>query len=786
MIGAGSRSFRTRLVFAAATTVIFVQIIGALIDVYKGYTSLSHEMDAKGELVVGQTAMAISRPLWDFDDILVSEILQSVLKIDDVVRVAIVPTEGKLKKEQFSEVVAAPEDQRIYKQAIMVKDGNTIETLGTFEVAISTDGMWTALETVILHRTILVATILGLASTALYLVLGRLSKPLEDLRNAVYAIEREEFELLVPSRNRKDEIGALANAIEGLRQREAELSILRHANNEKSQREGQRIRQALQSTRDAVVLVDETNTIIFANASAKRNFPVLTIGSELAGGASNSNHETDAIRAALVSRKEMDAEISLDHQDAVRHFQARTGPIVDSFGNDLGGLFLASDITEQFEKSKEASYFASHDPLTGLLNRREMDSALAKWVEDDSQEVGVMLIDLDHFKVVNDNFGHQNGDKLLVEVAKKLTQASQPGDLVIRLGGDEFAIITRGRVSESHLDWIASSAIDALKHPMQFDGRSIQVSISVGIATTATAGWEVQTLLRHADLALYEAKEVGRGRVEIYNNTLLTIHQRRRKMEGRFRDALESDRIFPVYQVQTSIEDGTIVGFESLARWHDPELGNVSPVEFIPLAEKADLIDLLTRKILIETCKTAVKWANLGFEHRIAVNISPKLFNGVVLGLVKDCLALTGCAAESIELEITESVLLCNSSAVRSEINELRSMGITIALDDFGIGYSSLDYLRRFPLDKIKIDRAFVRQVASSGQSRAIVTAISQLGHSLGMKVAGEGAETQEDRMALKRCGVDVVQGFVDGQPTTKSETERTSLSFLTLKKAVF
>ncbi len=785
MIDAGSRSFRTRLVLAAAATVFFVQIIGALVDVYRGYARLSQEMDAKGELVVGQTAMAISRPIWDFDDTLVSEVLASVLEIKDFARVAIVSAEDRPRIELFSDVAYMPDSQRTYTQNIMVEDGSTIENLGVLEVAISTDGLWTSLWVVIVHKAILVATILGLASTALYIILGRLSKPLEDLRNAVRAIECEEFDLPVPSRDRKDEIGALANALDGLREREAELSMLRRANNEKSQREGQRILQALQSTRDSVVLVDETNTIIFANASAEKNFPGLPVGLELIEQRIKDRTSADEIRLALLSRVEMDNEISLDQLNAVRHFQARTGPIVDSFGKDLGALFLASDITEQFEQSKEASYFASHDPLTGLLNRRQMDFVLAEWVRHTSQEIGVMLIDLDHFKAVNDTFGHQNGDAVLNEVAQKLTDASQPGDLVVRLGGDEFAIITRGSVSESHLDWIALSAIDALKQPMQLGGRTIRVSVSVGIATTATAGWNVQSLMRHADLALYEAKEAGRGGVEIYKDKILAIHERRRMIEDRFLSALENDLIFPVFQMQTAIGDGSIVGFEALARWDDPELGKVSPVEFIPLAEKADLIGSLTRKILTEACKAAVEWASLGFQYRIAVNVSPRLFNGAVLDLVKDCLSLTGCCGDNVELEITESVLLCNSSTVRDEINELRSMGITIALDDFGVGYSSLDYLRRYPLDKIKIDRSFVRQVAISEQSRAIITAISQLGHSLGMKVTGEGAETQDDRTALKRCGVDVIQGFVDGQPAIRSEAKKALVSLSVLKRAV-
>ncbi len=405
--------------------------------------------------------------------------------------------------------------------------------------------------------------------------------------------------------------------------------------------------------------------------------------------------------------------------------------------------------------------------------------ALAEWTEGTDQHVGMLLVDLDHFKEINDTLGHQLGDSLLVEVARLLGELSTPDDLVIRLGGDEFAVVTRGQNSEHHLELMASTAVERLQKPLLIDGRLVQISISAGIAFCATAntGWSSETLMRHADFALYEAKNGGRGRYEIYKNELSEIYDRRRKMEVSFRAALDTDYIFPVYQVQTAIRDGGVVGFEALARWTDPDLGPISPTEFIPLAENADLIERLTRKIMIDACETAIEWREHGFHHRIAVNLSPKLFDGVVLDLVTDCLSLTGCPSEMIELEITESVLLSNSNVVKKEIEDLRALGLSIALDDFGIGYSSLDYLRRFPVDKIKIDRAFVRDIANSEQSRAIITAISQLGHSLGMKVTGEGAETSDDRLALASCGVDIVQGFVDGLPATKFEAEQTFIT---------
>ena len=785
MLRSGSRSFRTKLVLAAAATVALVQIVGALVDIYAGFSRLSSEMDVKGRLVVEQTSAAIARPLWDFDDALVEIVLRGLFAITDITRVTILTIEGDIGTEFLADGASGSKATRFYRHPIVVEDSGTLENLGTLEVAFSTAGLRSALLGVIFHKTILLFTVLTVASTALFVVLGRLSKPLEELRNAVYAIEREQFELPVPSRDRQDEIGALANALDELRAREAELAVFRRINTEKSRREGSRIQQALQSTRDAVVLIDETDKIIFINAVASSYFAEFSIGDTLVERRGDERSRADQIRSALLERREIDIEVSIKLQGSTRHFNARTGPIVDSEGTDLGGLFLASDFTEQFEHSREASYLASHDPLTGLLNRRQMDLALAGWTEKADSTIAVMLVDLDHFKGINDTLGHQLGDSLLVAVAHLLVELSMSDDLVIRLGGDEFAILTYGQNSERHLEGIVSRVISTMQGPILLDDRLVQTSISAGIACSSKARGDIDALMRHADLALYEAKKAGRGRYEIYKDQLSATHERRRKMEEYLQAALETDRVFPVFQVQTCIHDGSVVGFEALARWADPDLGMISPVEFIPLAESAQLIAPLTRKILVDACTTANEWSETGFLHRIAVNISPKLFDGAVLGLLEDCLNLTGCCPKRIELEITESVLLSNSSEVKKEIEILRSMGFSIALDDFGIGYSSLNYLRKFPVDKIKIDRTFVRNVASSAQSRAIVTAIAQLGHSLGMKVTGEGAETLEDRMALKGCGVDVIQGFVDGRPAIKSDAQQIILNGLMPQLAV-
>ena len=786
MIENSRSSFRTRLVLAAASTVVLIQLAGAVVDIYLNLSRLSAEMDARGALMVEQTASTIAGPLWDFDTVLVTEVLQNLSQTESFARVAVITPSGQIEQELTTPTLSDASKVRTYQHPIVVQDGYTNETLGTLELEVSTARMRDALDQVILNKLLLVFTIFLFTVGGLFIVLGRISKPLENLRRAVFAIERDDFDVPVPSQKRQDEIGALARALDGLREREAELSVLRRANTEKARRESKRILQALETTRDAVVLVDEKNTIVFTNKSAEIHFPDLSHGSKIVEQRTKSRSRADNIRRALLSRKETDTEISVKKGNKIRHFQARTGPIVDAAGNYLGGLFLASDFTEQVETSRRATYLASHDPLTGLMNRRQMDSILSDWIKDGDAHVGLMLMDLDHFKTINDTFGHQTGDRLLVEIAARFKTLSQDGDLVVRLGGDEFAIITRAPNCEDHLRDIARHALAGLKNPIRLGAQFVSTSISTGIATTALAKWDMDALMRHADLALYEAKKTGRGRTEIYKDALMATYDRRHLMEQRLTLALDGGGVFPVFQPQISSRDRQVVGFEALARWDDDdELGLVSPAEFIPLAEDTGLIQDLTRSILRDACKVAVEWRSLGFGHRISVNMSPRLFDGPVLDLVRSCLAEAECPPDLIELEITESVLLSHSGTVLQEIEALRTMGLTIALDDFGIGYSSLDYLRRFPVDKLKIDRAFVSNIAKSEQSRAIVTAMAQLGRSLGMTVIGEGAETEEDRHPLTGCGVDIVQGFVDGTPDIKSVTEDLFVTDMTPKRAL-
>jgi diguanylate cyclase (GGDEF)-like protein len=384
----------------------------------------------------------------------------------------------------------------------------------------SSSGILSELKNLAISESIKILSFLGLASLALFAVLGRFSSPLGQLEKSIHAIEQDNLLAPIPFLDRRDEVGALANALNDLREREVELTELRIANSQKVIREGARIQHALHSTRDIVILTDETNTVVFRNVTAKTFLPLFSVGDALIRQNGEVQPDFEPVRSALSNRSEIDTEFSVIRHGAVRHFRARTGPVFDKNGFVLGGLLVASDITEQLKLSKEAHYFASHDPLTGLQNRRQMEITLNNWTKDSSQILGMLLMDLDHFKNINDSMGHIVGDAVLVEFARVVSEIVSSDVLAIRLGGDEFAIVARGPTSEEVLDRMAAEVIEELKNPFLIEGQSIELSISAGIAALKSTN-EVESLgelMHRADQALYQVKNGGRGHYKNYTD----------------------------------------------------------------------------------------------------------------------------------------------------------------------------------------------------------------------------------------------------------------------------
>ncbi|MES2289455.1 MAG: EAL domain-containing protein [Pseudomonadota bacterium] len=413
------------------------------------------------------------------------------------------------------------------------------------------------------------------------------------------------------------------------------------------------------------------------------------------------------------------------------------------------------------EREHRIAHLAFHDSLTGLPNRvffREtLDSSLARAIKRDSK-VAVLCLDLDGFKGVNDTLGHPVGDALLAIVGDVLAELALDGT-VSRLGGDEFAIILEDGIDDGRPRILAQSIIDRLRLPMQAAGHAIATGASIGIAVGPADGVDADVILKNSDLALYRAKQDGRGVYRFFEPELDAAARRRRQMELDLRDALRLGQLRLEYQPIYDLKNDRVGSFEALLRWDHPERGHVSPVDFIPVAEETGLIVAIGEWVLNEATRQAREWP----EHlRVAVNVSPLQFrNTGFMSLVFQALTHSGLAPNRLEIEITESVFLEGAEPTLALLHRLRELGVRVALDDFGTGFSSLSYLRSFPFDKIKIDRSFVTNVAEDDDAMAIVRAIIDLANALHMETTAEGVEHRDQLLRLQSQGCTSIQGFL-------------------------
>ena len=442
-----------------------------------------------------------------------------------------------------------------------------------------------------------------------------------------------------------------------------------------------------------------------------------------------------------------------------RHWAINGKPLVDEDGRTAGWRGVIADVTEQVLAQERLQHLAHTDSLTGLANRFTLHGALRAAIAQ-RRIVALVALDLDHFKLVNDTLGHAAGDKLLQTVAARLLACRRAPDLVARLGGDEFALLVLddldGRLD---IDALSQRLIAVLEEPVEISGRSLRASASIGVARWVGGDASADDLLVHADIALYAAKKAGRGRYETYSSDLGDRNRRSVTIEQELRQAVQRGQMELHWQPKVDIESSRVVGAEVLLRWRHPQLGSVAPIEFIPIAERSGVIREIGMWVLREACRVAVE-SMPGLT--ISVNVSPaQLHDDEFTGCVRDALAQTGFDPFRLELEITESVFIDDVDGALQRLHSLRGLGVRVALDDFGTGYSSLAYLRRFPFDTLKIDRAFVNELMNSIDTRAIVQMISQLALTLNMRTVAEGVESAAQLSVVSAVGCDEIQGWL-------------------------
>ncbi len=429
-------------------------------------------------------------------------------------------------------------------------------------------------------------------------------------------------------------------------------------------------------------------------------------------------------------------------------------------------------------KQRHLDHLAHHDPLTGLPNRLLFFDRLEQSIRRGHRQrrgFALLFLDLDQFKQINDTFGHELGDRLLKQVAERLCSAVRESDTVARIGGDEFAVILEGLQAPSDVVVGVQHLVQAFEEPFDVGGHRFTVSCSIGIALYPQDGEDVHTLLRNADTAMFRAKAAGRNTYRLYDEEMTRETVARARMETALRQAVERGELEVRYQPQHALEDGRLVGFEALLRWRHPDLGEVPPAQFLPLAEETGLMERVGARVLEAACRQVAAWRRAGLPQvRMAVNLSCRQLRDPALPeQVARRLEETGCPASALEFEVTENFVMSRLEPAVATLERLRAMGIELAIDDFGTGYSSLAYLKTLPLSRLKIDRSFVGGVPGDENDSAIVRAVVALAHALGLKVLAEGVEREEQVEFLRDAGCDEVQGYLYGAPVTAEEATR-------------
>jgi diguanylate cyclase (GGDEF)-like protein/PAS domain S-box-containing protein len=450
----------------------------------------------------------------------------------------------------------------------------------------------------------------------------------------------------------------------------------------------------------------------------------------------------------------------------IRWWSISAKPLLDEHGLCVGWRGVASDVTDIQTATNQLAWLAHNDSLTGLSNRHQFRSALQSLLTSDvaaGRQLAVLCLDLDHFKIVNDTLGHACGDALLQEVGRRLQSVVRRTDIAARLGGDEFAIVWRHVKSAREVEQLTQRVLQCLTTPCQVQEHRLMVHTSIGAAMAPRDGEDVDTLINHADVALYAAKAAGRGMLRFYDPEMAETTHRRVALEEGLRHALQAGQFSLVFQPQARVIDRHITGFEALLRWRHPELGEVTPTEFIPIAEETGLMPVIGRWVLEEACRQAASWPG---HLTVAVNVSPMqvMVDGFV-DVALNAARAAGIAPQRLEVEITESAFLREGQATVEVLHALRRVGLRIALDDFGTGYSALGYLRRFPFNTLKIDRSFVKELLTRSDSRVIVRTITGLAHAMNMQVVAEGVEEAEHAAVLARYGCDLMQGYLLSRP---------------------
>jgi diguanylate cyclase (GGDEF)-like protein len=453
-----------------------------------------------------------------------------------------------------------------------------------------------------------------------------------------------------------------------------------------------------------------------------------------------------------------------------RYIEASVSLQKDSSGKPTGFKGIVRDITERKRTEQQINYMATHDTLTGLPNRLMFNQLLNQAIRSaqrHKRQLAVFFIDLDRFKTINDSLGHEAGDRMLKEMARRFKKSLRVDDVVCRLGGDEFVILSEEMEKLRQIEIVAHKILTATIQPMSLQGEECRVTASIGISIYPGDGTDEKTLIKNADIAMYFAKEEGKNNYQFYSKDIQSLSKKRLSIETNLRRALERNELSLEYQAKLDFKTGLITGVEALLRWKNPSLGSITPTIFIPVAEETGLIVPIGRWVMKTACAQNVAWQREGLPPIcMAVNLSLRqLMDDNLLKDIKAALDESGMAPNLLELEITESMVMHNPDRLIELLTDIKNLGVRLAIDDFGTGYSSLAQLKNFPIDTLKVDRSFIRNLPQDSDNQAITQAIITMGNNLSLTVVAEGVETQEQKDFLSGLICDEMQGFYFSKP---------------------
>lgn len=560
----------------------------------------------------------------------------------------------------------------------------------------------------------------------------------------------------------------------------AGIAIEHHKKEEQLKASEEKYRIIAENTSDLICIISSDREIEYASPSYQS---ILGYLPQSVSEIFENIHEDDLpyVKSVLKIAEEKPITMEFRYRHANHHFiwlETSVSPITNYSGEVEKFLFVSREISERKRHEEQLEHMAFYDVLTGLPNRRlfqdRLDLALAH-ARRYQHSLAVISIDCDKFKQLNDTYGHDAGDKFLQIFADELLSCVRETDTVARMGGDEFNILLPELKSEEYVNEIVERIMRLCEKTWDIHGNEIFMTVSIGVTVYPRDGESAGTLMKNVDLAMYQAKRTSGNDVKYYDEQLMDTVYHRMVMEKDLRRAIENKELTLFYQPQVSLKNGSIVGVEALIRWNHPELGCIPPVKFIKVAEESGFIVPIGEWVLHEACHQLKKWHEMGMSDLyISVNISPKqIQNELFIETVKQALQQADLKPQFLNLELTENIVLHHREELLDQLIALKQLGVRISVDDFGTGYSSFTYLKRFPIDSIKIDRSFIENIPHDGNDLAIVKAIIDMGHTLNMDLVAEGTEHEKQISSLKQQQCDIAQGYYFSKPMDSQELEK-------------